>query len=107
METTDRITYLKAKHRVAQIKSFYTHILVYALINVFIITAKILNNLNNGETFEQAFFDWSTFFVAMVWGVFMLMHAFYILILPMILGKNWELNKIESYMKNELQNKTN
>lgn len=55
METTDRITYLKAKHRVAQIKSFYTHILVYALINVFIITAKILNNLNNGETFEQAF----------------------------------------------------
>lgn len=107
METTDRITYLKAKHRVNQIKSFYTHILVYTVINVFIITAKILNNLRNGETFEQAFFDLSTFMVAMIWGIFVLMHIFYVFVLPFLLGKNWELNKIEALMNDELQNNAN
>lgn len=108
METsTDRITYLKAKHRVDQIKSFYTHLLVYVVINSFIIVAKILNNLSNGETFEQAFFDFSTFLVALVWGVFLALHVFYLFVLPVFLGKNWELNKIESIMKDELQHNRN
>ncbi|MGF1554781.1 2TM domain-containing protein [Paucihalobacter sp.] len=107
MEVIDRITYLKAKHRVEQIKSFYTHILVYAVVNLFIITAKILNNLSNGETFEQAFYDLSTFMVAMIWGIFVLMHIFYVFVLPFLLGKNWEINKIEALMNDELQNDVN
>ena len=107
METsTDRLTYLKAKHRVTQLKSFYTHLLVYVVINIGIIVVKILNNLSNGETFEQAFFDLSTFFVAIVWGIFLSMHVFYLFGLPYFFGKNWELNKIESLMNEDLQNNT-
>lgn len=108
METsTDRLTFLKAKHRVDQLKSFYTHLLVYLVINTFIIVAKILNNLSNGETFEQAFFDLSTFLVAIIWGIFLSMHIFYLFILPYFLGKNWELNKIESLMNEDLYNHSN
>lgn len=105
--TTNKITYLKAKHRVDQLKSFYKHLLVYSVINFFIIVIKVLNNLSNGETFEQAFFDWSTFFVAIIWGIFLGMHIFYVVIIPAIFGKNWELNKIESLMKKDLQNQSN
>ena len=96
--------YLLAKHRVKQVKGFYTHCLVYIIINSIITAFKINRNFNNGETFSEAFFDLGTSMTWMLWGVGLGLHAFSVFGLPLILGKNWEQEKIKKYMEEELQN---
>lgn len=96
--------YLRAKARVDRIRGFYTHLIVYVLVNIGISTFKVIRNLNNGESFEEAFFDLSTFIIWMLWGIGLALHAFSLYGIPMLLGKNWEEEKIKKYM-NEDQSK--
>ena len=52
--------YLKARQRVEKLKAFYTHLTIYIVVNTVISTLKIIRNLRNGESFEEAFFELST-----------------------------------------------
>ncbi|EPR71730.1 hypothetical protein ADIWIN_3177 [Winogradskyella psychrotolerans RS-3] len=102
------LKYLKAKTRVEKLKAFYTHLTVYFVINSVITTVKMMNNLNNEETYDEAFFDFSTVASWLVWGVGLALHAFSVFGLPLILGDDWEARKIEQYMNDELeQHKSN
>jgi len=94
-------TYLRAKARVDRIRGFYSHLIVYVLVNTGISTFKIIRNINNGETFEEAFFDTSTFILWMLWGIGMALHAFSLFGIPLLLGKNWEEEKIKKYMNED------
>ncbi|EDP95021.1 2TM domain-containing protein [Kordia algicida OT-1] len=47
--------YIRAKKKVENIKGFYIHLLIYICVNLFISIKKIMENLSNGETFEEAF----------------------------------------------------
>ena len=96
-------TFYRAKHRVDRIKGFYSHLIVYLLVNTGISIYKINRNINNGETFNEAFFDYSTFIVWMVWGIALAIHAFSVFGLPFILGKHWEEEKIRQFMEDEEQ----
>ncbi|EDP71856.1 hypothetical protein FBALC1_12182 [Flavobacteriales bacterium ALC-1] len=96
------ITYIKAKNKVEKLKQFYTHLVVYIVINTVITTVKIMNNLNSGETFEEAFFDFATMATWMLWGIAIAIHAFSVFGLPLILGDDWEERKIERLMDEEL-----
>ncbi|MEM6686558.1 MAG: 2TM domain-containing protein [Bacteroidota bacterium] len=98
-EKTER--YLRAEKKVNELKGFYIHVLVYICVNLFISTKKIMTNLDNGETFEQAFFDLGTFIVWLAWGIGLAFHAFNVFIDNGILGKNWEDRKIQDYMDEE------
>ncbi|WP_299123859.1 2TM domain-containing protein [uncultured Winogradskyella sp.] len=103
METQDsNLKYIKAKNRVEKLKQFYTHLVVYIVINTVITAVKIMHNTNNGETFNEAFFDFSTIATWLVWGVALAIHAFSVYGIPLILGDDWEERKIERYMKDEL-----
>lgn len=105
METQNsNLKYLKAKNKVEKLKRFYTHAAVYLVINSVITAVKMMNNINNGETFEEAFYDFSTLATWIVWGIALAIHAFSVYGLPLILGDDWEERKIEKLMNDELKN---
>lgn len=96
--------FIKARNKVEKLKRFYTHLVVYIVINSVITAVKVMNNINNGETYEDAFFNFSTGASWMLWGVGLAIHAFSVFGLPLILGDDWQERKIEKYMNDEFQN---
>lgn len=98
------IEYLKAKNRVEKLKRFYTHLGVYFVINSIITAVKVMHNMNEGATFEDALFNFSALASWVIWGLVLAIHAFSVYGLPLILGHDWEERKIEKYMNEELNN---
>ena len=108
MKTEDSdYKFLKAKNKVEKLKRFYTHLAVYFVINTVITAVKIMNNMNNGETFEEAFIDFSTLATWLVWGMGLAIHAFTVFGLPLFLGDDWEERMIEKHMKDDLNKDQN
>ncbi|WP_299103525.1 2TM domain-containing protein [uncultured Winogradskyella sp.] len=103
METQD-YKLMKAKNKVEKLKRFYNHLIVYLVINTVITIVKVMNNLKNGETLNEALFDFATLVTWMVWGIALTIHAFSVFGLPLILGDDWEERKIEKFMEEELHN---
>lgn len=101
------LAYLKAKTRVEKLRAFYTHLTAYIVVNVAISVLKILRNLRNGESFEEAFFDFNTSGIWLFWGIGLALHAFAVFGLPLILGDNWEEEKIKQFMEEEKSNNLN
>lgn len=97
--------YHRAKSRVDRLRRFYTHALVYVVVNLMISGLKIGRNLRNGESFEEAFFDMSHYILWIFWGIALAIHAFSVFGLPLLLGSNWEEEKIEEYMKHDQQDR--
>ncbi|WP_420572690.1 2TM domain-containing protein [Kordia sp.] len=97
--------YLRAEKKVKNIRGFYVHLLVYLCVNLFISIKKIMRNLDNGETFNEAFFDFGTFIVWLAWGIGLAFHAYSIFVKNGILGSEWEERKIREYMGREDQHK--
>ena len=90
--------YLKARQRVEKLKSFYTHLTVYIVVNGAIYAFKIIRNLSRGESFEG---------IWLIWGIVLIIHAFSVFGLPLILGDNWEEEKIKQFMEEEKKNNFN
>ena len=85
--------YEQAKNKVKSIKGFYTHLLVYVVINVMILAVSAQH-----KTLEN-FFTFSTFFTAISWGIGLLAHAFGVFGHNLILGKDWEERKIKELIE--------
>lgn len=100
-EFNEKFRFDRAKKKVEQLKGFYIHFVVYIIANIVIDVVKINRNLNNGETFQEAFFDFGTIALWLVWGIAILFHAFAVFGFDYILGKNWERKKLKEYMDNE------
>ena len=102
MQTIDNNTeerrYLRAKKRLQELKGFYWHLAAYTLVNLFISISKIVRNIQNGETFEEAFFDFGTFAIWIFWGIGIVFHALNVFGFSALLGKEWEEKKINEYM---------
>ncbi|WP_442266192.1 2TM domain-containing protein [Tenacibaculum sp. ZS6-P6] len=93
--------YIRAKKRVDEIKNFYKQLAVYIIINIVISTMKIRRNLLNGESFEEAFFDFGTFAVWIFWGIAIVFQAIRLFGTDYFFGKDWEKRKIEELMREE------
>ena len=96
--------FIRAKKKVETLKSFYTHFAVYLGVNTILSTSKVIRNMNNGETFQEAFFDLNTLALWFLWGVPMLLHAFKAFGFNFFMGSDWEKRKIQEYLnegKNE------
>lgn len=75
--------YLLAKKRVKKLKGFYIHFAVYIVVNTFISANIIISNIyENGETFNEAFWNFGTFAVWIFWGIGLAIHAFNVFGLP-------------------------
>jgi hypothetical protein len=97
----DQIQYEEAVKKVKKLKGFYTHALVYLVINIIFVIANI-QNLEPGESY----FQFKNFFTAFFWGIGLLAHAMSTFIPYFILGKDWEQRKIRELMEKEEQNKS-
>lgn len=90
--------YIRAKKRVEELKSYYWHLAIYLGVNTLISVRKIIRNLDNGETFNEAFFDLGTFVVWAFWGIGILLHTLNVFGSGIFLGRKWEEEKIKELM---------
>lgn len=88
--------YQIAAKRVKRIKGFYTHALIYTLVNLVFVYINI-QNLEEGESY----FQWQNFITLSFWGIGLLSHAGSVFLPSLIFGKNWESKKIKELMDKE------
>jgi len=98
--TPEEIKYQQALKRVKSIKGFYTHLMVYIVINLGLLILKY-KNLDLNENFWQ----WQTFNTVFFWGIGLLAHGLSVFMPGLIMGKDWEERKIKELMEREKQNK--
>ncbi|MGB5190667.1 2TM domain-containing protein [Robiginitalea sp.] len=95
MENFDIIDKRKrAKKRVDELKGFYIHLLVYLIINTFLIVVIFMSQADNGS-FTLHWYNFST---AIFWGLGLLIHAMVTFRLNPFFGKSWENRMIQKYM---------
>ncbi|WP_310594529.1 2TM domain-containing protein [Flavobacterium sp.] len=92
----DQIQYEEAVKKVKKLKGFYTHAIVYVVINSMIVIINI-QNLSPGESY----FQFKNFFTAFGWGIGLLAHGMATFVPYFILGKDWEERKIKELMEKE------
>jgi len=97
MTNQDEIKYQEAVKKVAKIKAFYSHLIVYILINAFIVVKKT-QNIDDGETI------WHAFYVPFFWGVGLVFHALNVFDKLPFLGNDWEQRKLNEFLKKEKNN---
>ncbi|MDX1830153.1 MAG: 2TM domain-containing protein [Lutibacter sp.] len=90
---TEEQKYLRAKKKVKSVKGFYVHLMVYLLVNLFLILS---NALSHGGW--QAFWEWQSYYTAIFWGIGLAFHAFGVFGIDFLLGKDWENRKIKEFM---------
>ena len=99
LKTKQEGVYFRARNRVERLRKYYFHVIIYFMVNTGISTYKIVRNMNNGESFEEALWDLDTFIVWIIWGIILLINTFAVFGIPFLLGKNWEEEKIKKYME--------
>lgn len=97
--TTNDEYYLAYK-RVKRIKGFYTHLIVYILVNLYLIFNKCFESsstesLNHLHTYSTAFF----------WGIGLVAHGLSVFGREIFFGNNWEEKKIKQYMEKDKNNR--
>lgn len=100
MEQYDNIKYQEAAKRVQKIKGFYTHAVVYLVINTTIIISQVQFSSSAEWHLELRHFS-----TAFFWGIGLAAHGLSVFMPTMILGKNWEDKKIKELMEKEKNNK--
>jgi hypothetical protein len=95
-----------AYKKVKRIKGFYSHLIIYIIINIVIIISN-LNRFFFGSSFnENGLLDWDTYSTAVFWGIGLLAHGLSVFGRDILFGDDWEEKKIQEYMdKNAKQNK--
>ena len=103
MNTTnnlDEIRYSEAAKRVKKIKGFYTHLIVYIVINLMI----VIVNIQNLKP-DESYFKLENFFTSFFWGIGLVAHALSTFMPTIIFGKNWEEKKIKEMMEKDRNSK--
>ena len=90
--------YKIAAKRVKEIKSFYTHLAVYLVINTLIIFYNSNSNFFGDGSINISFDSFST---AFFWGIGLFCHWASVFGPNLFLGKNWEERKIKELMDKE------
>ena len=90
------IDYEMAAKKVKRLKGFYTHLLVYILVNIFIVVINF-QNLQPGETY----FQFKNFTTLLFWGIGITAHAFSIFVPHILFGNKWEAQKIKELMEKD------
>ena len=99
MENLDEIKYQEALKRVKKVKGFYTHLIVFIVVNFMIIIVNSRELDTNESIFQFQVF--STFFF---WGIGLVAHGMSVFLPSIVLGKDWEERKIKELMDKEKTN---
>lgn len=87
------IRFKEVEKRVKKIKGFYIHLMVYVLVNLFVI-GMIAIKLDQSEKL----WSWNLIQLPLFWGIGLMSHAFTVFLPSIILGRNWEEKKIKELM---------
>lgn len=83
----------RAAKRVKSIAGFYKHLIIYVLVNIFLIIVKYCSLEG-----DEQFFQFSTFSTAFFWGIGLLFHGMGVFGSAVFLGKDWEERKIQQIL---------
>lgn len=95
------VRYELAYKRVKRIKGFYVHLLIYFLVNSFI----ILSRYNEDSIGDANFWEWQNWNTVFFWGIGVLAHGLSVFGGNLFFGTNWEQNKIQKIMEKEKREK--
>jgi len=87
----EQAKYEKAKKRVEDIKGFYSHLLVYIFVNLFLILFNLI------ASSDHYWFWWPL----LGWGVGVVAHGVSVFGIRGILGPGWEQRKIREILEKE------
>ena len=82
--------YEKAKKRVEEIKGFYSHLIVYAAVNVVLVIINLVTSPG------VLWFYWPM----LGWGIGLFFHGMGVFVFSRVPSRNWEEKKIKEIMKN-------
>lgn len=85
--------YIRAKKKVKAIKGFYIHLIVYILVNGFLLLTQALS-----EGGWRIFWQWQSYSTMIFWGIGLAFHAFNVFGFSFFFGRNWEERKIKEIM---------
>jgi len=91
----------RAKKKIKELKGFFNHLIPYIIVNTCLPVSKIINNMYNGETFYEAFWDFSTFAVWLFWGIGVFFHGAKVFSFNPFFNKKWEERQMKKYMEEE------
>lgn len=94
-------SYKKAYKQVKSIKDFYAHLVVYLVVNAFI----IISSFNRDLIGDSGFWNWSTFSTALFWGIGLVAHGASVFGKNILFGSNWEEKKIQEFMDKDKKQK--
>ncbi|MFY0631288.1 MAG: 2TM domain-containing protein [Flavobacteriaceae bacterium] len=91
--------YIRAKKRVEELKGYYIHLAVFIIVNTFISITKIVHDVDDGRSLEEAIFRFDTFSLWVWWGIGVAFHTYKIFGASLLfMNKDWEDRKIKEYM---------
>jgi len=98
--------YLNAKKRVKEIKGFYSHFLIYVLINIFISGIIIIGlTYNDNSSLLETLTNFGVYSTWLFWGIGIFFHWLSVFGFKNLLGSSWEEKKIRELMKKEDERK--
>jgi hypothetical protein len=93
--------YELAYKRVKKIKGFYIHLMVYILVNTYLIVSSYAHTQHS----ENDFFNWETFSTALFWGIGLVAHGLSVFGKNLFFGADWEEKKIKEFMDKDKSQK--
>ncbi|MEE9407293.1 MAG: 2TM domain-containing protein [Polaribacter sp.] len=96
---TQEQKYILAKKRVEKISKFYKHLATYIIVNIFLTAIFIVGDVNDGDTFKEAFLDYHNYKIWLFWGIGIVFQALNTFGLSLFMNKDWEEKKIKKYME--------
>jgi hypothetical protein len=95
----------RAKKRIKNIKGFYSHLVVYLIINLIIILVMFdVKDMIRGYQTTSDFNTWftlNTFSTAIIWGIGLFIHWLYVFGPSFRPFKKWEEKKIKEFIERE------
>ncbi|OIQ17266.1 MAG: hypothetical protein BM557_08615 [Flavobacterium sp. MedPE-SWcel] len=92
----EQLRYQRAKKRVRSIRGFFIHLMVFILVNAFLLFLKWVK-LDEG----QSLFTFNNLSTVFFWGFGVLFHAIGVFGTKVFLGSDWEERKIKEMMEQE------
>ena len=87
--------YEKAKKRVEEIKGFYTHLIVYVVINIGLFLINLFSTPG----------EWWFYWPLLGWAIGLFFHGMGVFVFSRFPGKQWEDRKIKEIMDQDKEDK--
>jgi hypothetical protein len=100
LNSIEQHRYERAQKRVKAVTGFYKHLIVYIIVNCFLIGIKYFS-LDPGEEF----LEFGTFSTAFFWGFGLVFHAVGVFWTNIFFGHDWEERKIREIMEKQQRQK--